>query len=160
MLTAQNCIDYNASLTAATSSIHGVRDRSALESAIARFENKLAYDEHADILLAAASVMEGIIRNHPFIDGNKRTAMQALKRILVDAHIVLDSDAQTQFSVVLAVAEKTMSAADVGEWLRAESHKDTVYTMLSDYDSGLIDRNGVSVGEQIVGPKKEAPEPR
>ena len=54
----------------------GVRDVGLLESALARSENFCAYGEQ-DIFLLAAAYAEGIARNHPFIDGNKRTAYAA-----------------------------------------------------------------------------------
>lgn len=52
---------------------HGLRDEGLLESALARPQNLHAYGEN-DIHQVAASYAEGIARNHPFIDGNKRTA--------------------------------------------------------------------------------------
>jgi death on curing protein len=54
----------------------GVRDIGLLESALARPENFHAYGEQ-DLFLLAAAYAEGIARNHPFIDGNKRTAYAA-----------------------------------------------------------------------------------
>ena len=51
----------------------GLRDESLLLSALARPPNHLAYAE-ADTLVLAAKYTAGIVRNHPFIDGNKRTA--------------------------------------------------------------------------------------
>ncbi|MEZ4726262.1 MAG: type II toxin-antitoxin system death-on-curing family toxin [Caldilineaceae bacterium] len=54
----------------------GVRDMGLLESALARPENFYAYGEQ-DLFLLAAAYAEGIARNHPFIDGNKRTAYSA-----------------------------------------------------------------------------------
>ncbi len=54
----------------------GVRDLGLLESALARPENFYAYGEQ-DLFLLAAAYAEGIARNHPFIDGNKRTAYTA-----------------------------------------------------------------------------------
>jgi death-on-curing protein len=55
----------------------GVRDRGLLESALARPQNLFAYAETAVTMAdLAASYAFGIARNHPFVDGNKRTAMQ------------------------------------------------------------------------------------
>lgn len=54
----------------------GIRDVGLLESALARPQNAWSYDE-ADISELAALYAEGIARNHPFIDGNKRTAFMA-----------------------------------------------------------------------------------
>ena len=51
----------------------GIRDLGALESALSRPQNKLAY-ESADLSALAAAYAFGIARNHPFVDGNKRAA--------------------------------------------------------------------------------------
>jgi death on curing protein len=51
----------------------GLRDEGLLESAMARPRQLAAYDEGADLIDLAASYTFGIVRNHPFIDGNKRT---------------------------------------------------------------------------------------
>lgn len=53
--------------------LSGIRDNGLLESALARPENFYAFGEQ-DIFILAASYAEGIVRNHPFADGNKRTA--------------------------------------------------------------------------------------
>ncbi|MEQ9347262.1 MAG: type II toxin-antitoxin system death-on-curing family toxin [Thalassospira sp.] len=62
---------------------HGLRDAPLLESALARPQNLHAYGE-TDIFLLAASYPEGIARNHPFIDGNKRTAFLTADLFLTD----------------------------------------------------------------------------
>src|ERR1051326_6019571 len=54
-----------------------IRDLGLLESALARPQNKFAYGE-TDLAALAAAYGFGIARNHPFVDGNKRTALAAL----------------------------------------------------------------------------------
>ena len=56
---------------------HGLRDAELLESAVARAEHRAAYDENVAIFDLAAAFAFGIARNHPFVDGNKRTAIAA-----------------------------------------------------------------------------------
>ena len=56
----------------------GIRDEGALESALAR--PQMGY--YADIIAEAAALMESLIQNHPFIDGNKRVAFLATKAFL------------------------------------------------------------------------------
>lgn len=60
---------------------HGLRDGGLLESALARAPNKWAYGE-TSLTVLAASYGFGISRNHPFIDGNKRTAFTAIVMFL------------------------------------------------------------------------------
>jgi death-on-curing protein len=51
----------------------GLRDEGLLESALAKPKNRHAYDRNNDVLALAAAYTVGIVRNHPFLDGNKRT---------------------------------------------------------------------------------------
>lgn len=51
----------------------GVRDKTLLSSALARPRQHLAYSEEADLIRMAAAYTAGIVGNHPFVDGNKRT---------------------------------------------------------------------------------------
>lgn len=60
-----------------------LRDAALLESALARPQNLYAYGK-TNIFLLAASYSEGIARNHPFIDGNKRTALLTADLFLAD----------------------------------------------------------------------------
>ena len=51
----------------------GVRDQGLLQSALARPQQRFAYGENADLIDMATAYTAGIVRNHPFVDGNKRT---------------------------------------------------------------------------------------
>ena len=51
----------------------GLRDHALLESALARPQQHFAYGEPSDIIAMATAYTGGIVRNHPFVDGNKRT---------------------------------------------------------------------------------------
>lgn len=53
---------------------NGVRDKSLLDSALARPKQKFTYEPEASVFVLAAAYSFGIAKNHPFIDGNKRTA--------------------------------------------------------------------------------------
>ncbi len=56
----------------------GLRDRGLLESAVSRAENRAYYDPDASVAAVAASLSLGLIKNHAFIDGNKRVGFAAL----------------------------------------------------------------------------------
>jgi death-on-curing protein len=51
----------------------GVRDRALLESALARPRQRVAYAQRASVVELAAAYTAGVVKNHPFVDGNKRT---------------------------------------------------------------------------------------
>ncbi len=63
--------------------LEGVRDEGLLASALARPRNRYAYsDDESDIASLAASYAHGITNNHPFVDGNKRTALVVCRTFL------------------------------------------------------------------------------
>jgi len=95
----------------------GIRDRGALESALARPQNLAAYGEPAAAALAAAYAF-GIARNHPFVDGNKRCAW-VIARLFLAANnrkLTFDRDDATKTVQILAAGE--LSEDKLAEWFR------------------------------------------
>jgi death-on-curing protein len=98
----------------------GVRDDNLLESALARPQQLHAYGDPApDLADLAATLAFGLARNHPFVDGNKRTAAVACETFieLNDARL-LAADLEL-FPVFLAVAEGQLKVEELATWLRA-----------------------------------------
>lgn len=95
----------------------GVRDATLLDSALARPQNAFAYGEKDPCLLAALYAA-GIVRNHPFADGNKRTAFVACELFLTVNGLLLESgdDACIEQTVALAAGEIDEHAYAL--WLR------------------------------------------
>jgi death-on-curing protein len=97
----------------------GLRDRGLLESAVARAENKAAYDPEATLGSVAASLSYGLIKNHAFIDGNKRIGLAALNTFLdLNGHKLTVSQ-QQRVAAVLAVASSEMSEAAWTAWVES-----------------------------------------
>lgn len=95
----------------------GVRDPGALESAMARPRNLAVYGEPDAAALAAAYAF-GIARNHPFVDGNKRTAAVVSETILVlNGYALSASDAELVV-VFLALAAGELSEEELADWFR------------------------------------------
>ena len=95
----------------------GIRDRGALESALARPQNLAAYGEPDAASLAAAYAF-GIARNHPFVDGNKRSAW-VIARLFLAANnrkLTFDRDDATKTVQILAAGE--LSEEKLAEWFR------------------------------------------
>jgi death-on-curing protein len=95
----------------------GLRDASLLESALDRPRNKWAY-EQADLASLAAAYGFGIARNHPFVDGNKRTSLLAMYTFLglngVD-FVVPETEAA---AIILALAAGEVSEESLARWIR------------------------------------------
>jgi death on curing protein len=95
----------------------GVRDARLLESAMARPQNLVAYGEPDAAELAAAYAF-GIARNHPFADGNKRTAAVVSETFLVlNGHELVASDAELVVAF-LALAAGELSEEEIADWFR------------------------------------------
>ena len=98
----------------------GLRDAGLLESALARPENRQGYGD-PDVFELAAAYAFGIIRNHPFVDGNKRTGFLAAYVFLRLNGQRLVANEVSATSAVLALAAGDMEEAAFAEWLRANS---------------------------------------
>ena len=97
----------------------GVRDEQLLESALARPQQRDSYsDPPPDLAELAASLCFGLVKNHPFVDGNKRTATVCMETFIrLNGGQLLASDADL-FPRILALADGRLSEADFAQWLR------------------------------------------
>ena len=98
----------------------GVRDAGLLASALARPLNLVAYGAPDAAALAAAYGF-GIARNHPFIDGNQRTAFVCVELFLVLNNYILQADDANCVSTMLALAAGELPEADFASWLRTNT---------------------------------------
>lgn len=97
----------------------GVRDEGLLDSALARPQQLHAYgDPPPDLADLAASLAFGLARNHPFIDGNKRTAAVACEVFIVLNGATLQADDLALYPVYVALAEGSLPEAEFAAWLR------------------------------------------
>ena len=98
----------------------GTRDLGLFESALARPRN-LAHYGDPDAADLAAAYGYGLARNHPFIDGNKRTAFVAVELFLALNGLDLLADDVACVLTMLAVASGTLDEAGFATWLRAHT---------------------------------------
>jgi death-on-curing protein len=98
----------------------GVRDLGLFESALARPQN-VAASGNPDAADLAASYGVGLAKNHPFIDGNKRTAFVAVELFLaLNGHDLVADDADCVLTM-LAVAAGSLDEPGFAAWLRTHS---------------------------------------
>lgn len=95
----------------------GLRDGGALESAMARPRNCWEYGEDDRAVLAAAYAF-GIARNHPFEDGNKRTAWIVARAFLMLNGVAFAAAPQDVIDMVLALAAGELTEAELADWFR------------------------------------------
>ena len=97
----------------------GVRDDNLLNSALAPAEQAHACgDPPPDLADLAASLAFGLARNHPFIDGNKRTAHVCYRVFLALNGADLDASDEDKYVTMIALAEGSLSEVEFAAWLR------------------------------------------
>ena len=97
--------------------LDGIRDKGAIESALARRLNLVACDDPDAAVLAAAYAF-GLARNHGFADGNKRTAWVVARLFLADNGYHLQFDKLDALRVMEALAAGVLAESDFAAWLR------------------------------------------
>ena len=95
----------------------GVRDHGLFESAMARPQNLAAYGE-PDAAGLAASYAFGLARNHPFVDGNKRTAAVVMEAFLNANGFTLEANDAEVVVAILALAAGEIGEEELAAWLR------------------------------------------
>lgn len=95
----------------------GIRDAGLLESAMARPHHLVAYGE-PDAAALAAAYAYGIARNHPFVDGNKRTAAVVSETFLAINGLTLDATDAEIVVAFLALAAGELAEDELADWFR------------------------------------------
>ena len=95
----------------------GVRDEGLLLSALQRPQNKASY-ESPDISDLAAAYAFGIARNHPFVDGNKRTALVASRSFLLINGFQIGATKEDRLNTFIALASGELSEDQLTVWFR------------------------------------------
>lgn len=97
----------------------GLRDEGLLQSALARPQHLAAYgDPPPDLAALAAAYAFGIARNHPFIDGNKRTALVAARTFLLVNGANLEASQEEKYLTFLRLAEGSLPEEELADWIR------------------------------------------
>lgn len=96
---------------------HGVRDESALESALARPRQRWQYDAEATLADVAAAYAFGLSRNDPYVDGNKRVALVVMVAFLDRNGIELTASNAEALSMMFALAAGEVTEAELATWI-------------------------------------------
>lgn len=96
----------------------GVRDRELLESAIGRPYNTFDLEDlYPTPIDKAAAIIESIVKNHPFVDGNKRTGYTLMRLLLLNEHLDIHTTEDDKYDFVILIAEGKLSFEEIRNWI-------------------------------------------
>ncbi len=123
-LTPEQVLFIHYRLIEETGGSHGIRDLALLQSALERPKATFhKSDLHIDLFSKAASLMHSIIKNHPFIDGNKRTAITAASIFLFHNNYRLYASNRELKLFTMRVASEHIELQDIAKWFKKHSVK-------------------------------------
>jgi len=121
-LNRADCLAIHELMLSQHGGLAGVRDEGLLESALSKPQNLFAYGSPT-LPEMAASYAAGIILNHPFVDGNKRTGFMLAATFLELNGMNLAATEESVVEMTLALASGSMKQAAYAEWLKKNSTK-------------------------------------
>ena len=98
--------------------LRGTRDEHALESALARPQQKWHYSERTDLASLAAAYAFGLVRNHPYRDGNKRIGFLAMATFLGVNRCIFSATDEEVVAEIVMLADDSLSEDAFAEWIR------------------------------------------
>lgn len=123
-LTAEQVLFIHSRLIDETGGSHGIRDLGLLQSAIARPRATFGGEDlYSDIFHKAAALMESLIKNHPFIDGNKRAAISSTGLFLGINGYNLETSQKELEDFTLKMATGKTTVTDAVKWFKQYSQK-------------------------------------
>lgn len=123
-LTAEQVLFIHSRLIDETGGSHGIRDIGLLQSAVSRpMATFGGEDLYPDIFQKAAALMESLIKNHPFIDGNKRTAISSTGLFLRINGYNLETSQKELEDFTLKMATGKASVTDTAKWFKQYAQK-------------------------------------
>ena len=118
----EECLAIHEMVLAQHGGLSGVRDEGLLDSALSKPQNLFAYGSPA-LTEMAASYAAGMILNHPFLDGNKRTGfMVAAVFLEVNGHVLTASE-ESVVENTMALAAGALKESGYAAWLKGNSRK-------------------------------------
>ena len=117
-LSLQEVISLHSLLISQSGGSSGLRDRGALESAVAQPEASFGGEDlYPDLASKTAALGHSLIQNHPFVDGNKRIGHAAMEVFLLLNRHEIDASVEDQEKIIIDVASGKVSRIVLSEWI-------------------------------------------
>ena len=98
---------------------YGLRDKALLESALSRpFQTFDGKELHPSTIEKAASLIESLLVNHPFVDGNKRIGYLVMRLFLIQNGLDLTASQDNKYEFVINIASGTLDYSQIVSWLK------------------------------------------
>lgn len=124
MITVYEALEYHNRVIEEFGGSKGIRDQSGLEAALARpYMTFDMQDLYVTAFDKAAAIFESLIINHPFIDGNKRTAYVLLVLTLTDEDFDLDASFEDKYAMAISASMGEISFDEIKDWIIMHSIK-------------------------------------
>jgi len=120
-LTVQLVLAIHSQAIAEFGGFNGVRDSGLLESALDRPRNLFAYGDDPTIYDLAASYCMGIVKNHPFVDGNKRTGDLAARAFLFRNGYSFEPSEADEVILIIGLAAGEVDESTLAQWISENS---------------------------------------
>jgi len=103
---------------------HGLRDLGSLESALTRpFQSFESEELYPTVILKAAALLESLLINHPFIDGNKRVGYTLLRLFLLSNGLDINASQENKYEFIINVTTGKTDFNGITEWLTSHTFK-------------------------------------
>lgn len=119
-ITVDQVVRLHEAILKETGGIRGIRDHGAVESAVARpFSSFGDFEPYESKFAKAAALIHSLIKNHPFVDGNKRTGITAGVLFLWVNGYRLTATQESFEETAMSIAEGKMDLDEITKWLKA-----------------------------------------
>jgi len=119
MITVKKVLAIHQILIKEFGGSEGVRDQGGLESAISRpfqtFGEQALYPTPID---KSAAIIESIVKNHPFVDGNKRTGYVLMRLVLMQANLDIEATQEEKYEFVMKIARGELGFEAIRDWIQ------------------------------------------
>lgn len=122
MISIQEALNVHSILIENFGGGEGVRDYALLESSLLRpYQTFDGLELYPTAIHKAAAILESIVKNHPFIDGNKRTGYVLARLIIMGSGLDIFADEDTKYELVIKVSKSELDFEEILSWLKQYS---------------------------------------
>lgn len=122
MISEQEALEIHTILIERFGGANGIRDKELLDSALNRpYQTFDGHELYPTPIEKAAAILESIVKNHPFTDGNKRTGYVLARLLLMNNQLDIDTDEDQKYQFVISISIGELNFEQIKEWLEKNS---------------------------------------